>query len=76
MPYVCYRVHLLNSTALNCVAMGDCEDADECFEEFLAESRETGFLTIGSMESHMVIIPLENVAFIERIPDYDLDEDD
>ena len=76
MPHVCYRVHLMTGTEINCVALGGCEDADECFEEFLAESRETGYLDIGCKESHMFIIPVENIAFIERIPDYDLDEDD
>ena len=76
MAQVCYRVHLVSGQEINCVALGDCEDADECFEEFMEESRETGFLEIGCMQSHMFIIPLENVLFIERIPDFDLDEDD
>ena len=76
MPHICYRVHLVSGQEINCVALGSGEDADECFDEFLEESRENGFLEIGSRETHMFIIPLENVAFIERIPDFDLDEED
>lgn len=76
MPHVCYRIHLISGTEINCIAMGSFEEADECFDEFLEESRENGYLEIGSKESHMFIIPVENIAFIERIPDYDLDEDD
>ena len=76
MPHVCYRIHLISGTEINCIAMGNCEEADECFDEFLEESRENGYLEIGSKESHMFIIPVENIAFIERIPDFDLDEED
>ena len=76
MPHVCYRIHLISGQEINCIAMGTCEEADECFDEFLEGSRKNGYLEIGSKECHMFIIPVENIAFIERIPDYDLDEDD
>lgn len=76
MSHICFRIHLKDDVEINFVACGCCGDGDECFAESLAESRETGFLELGSMDSHMFIIPTENIAFIERISDYDMDEDD
>lgn len=74
MKTVCFRIHLKDDAEIDFIACGGCEEGDECFAERLAESTETGFLSLG--DPYTFIIPVWNIDFIERIPDYELDEDD
>jgi len=75
MQSICFRVHLKNGVEINFVECGVPEGETECFMEWLVEAQETGLLEIGTKDTHMFIIPMENVAFIERIPDFEDDEE-
>lgn len=54
----------------------DPTDESEVFMERFSEAQETGLLVTGEKDTHQFIIPFENIAFVERIPDFDEENDE
>ena len=76
MKSVCFSINLTNGDKINIVECYLTPEAEkERFPECFAEACLTGVLITGTPETRQFIIPMENVLFVERIPDFEEDED-
>ena len=76
MKSVCFSINLTNGDKINIVECYLTPEAEkERFPECFAEACLTGVLITGTPDTHQFIIPMKNVLFVERIPDFDEDED-
>ncbi len=76
MKSVCFSINLTNGDKINIVECYLTPEAEkERFPEWFAEACLTGVLITGTPETRQFIIPMENVLFVERIPDFEEDED-
>ena len=77
MRSVCFCVHLTSGDDINII---ECHlnpaDESEVFMERFSEARKTGLLVTGEKDTHQFIIPFENIAFVERTPDFDEENDE
>lgn len=77
MKSVRFCINLKNGDHINIVECYLTEEAEkERFPQWFAEARATGLLITGTPETVQFFIPMENIAFVERIPDFDEDEED
>lgn len=77
MRTVCFCVHLMNGDDINIVETHlDPTDESEVFMERFVEAQRTGLLVTGEEDTHQFIIPYKNIAFVERIPDFDEENDE
>ena len=76
MKSVCFSINLTNGDKINIVECYLTPEAEkERFPEWFAEACLTGVLITGTPETRQFIIPMENVLFVERVPDFEEDED-
>ena len=76
MKSVRFCINLTNGDKINIVECYLTPEAEnERFPEWFAEACLTGVLITGTPETRQFIIPMENVLFVERIPDFEEDED-
>lgn len=77
MKKVCFTIHLTNGKTASVV---ECylkpEDEQERFPQWFAEALLTGLLITGDRNTRQLLIPMENVLLVERIPNYVEDEED
>lgn len=77
MKKVCYNVHLTNGKIL---AVVECfenpDDVKERFPQWFAEAQLTGVLITGTTDTFQFLVPMENVLFVERIPNYGEEEEE
>ena len=77
MKSVCFSINLANGDKINVVECYLTPEAEkERFPQCFAEACLTGVLITGTPETRQFIIPMENVLFVERIPNFDEDEGD
>ena len=77
MRSVCFCVHLTSGDDISIIEHHlDPTDESEVFMERFSEAQKTGLLVTGEKDTHQFIIPFENIAFVERIPDFDEENDE
>ena len=77
MKSVCFSINLTNGDKINVVECYLTPEAEkERFPPCFAEACLTGVLITGTPDTRQFIIPMENVLFVERIPNFDEDEGD
>ena len=76
MKSVRFCINLTNGDKINIVECYLTQEAEkERFPQWFAEARITGVLITGTPDTCQFFIPMENILFVERFPDFDEDEE-
>ena len=71
MKQVCFRIHLTNGQSISVIeCFVNPENETERFPQWFTEGCLTGVLITGTPETKQFLIPMKNLLFVERIPDY------